>query len=126
MATTKKDLRVYLSENDRIVMQQIVTLTASVETILAHNPDLVPLDEFLDYSSFVHRWMLLYSFDLYQLNPISYSKYQNLVKQLKNWHEDFKKNIPETDNNAIILLTQALQKAVNLNVTFSVGKSESE
>jgi len=126
MATTKKDLRVYLSENDRIVMQQIVTLTASVETILAHNPDLVPLDVFLDYSSFVHRWMLLYSFDLYQLNPISYSKYQNLVKQLKNWHEDFKKNIPETDNNAIILLTQALQKAVNLNVTFSVGKSESE
>jgi len=126
MATTKKDLRVYLSENDRIVMQQIVTLTASVETILAHNPDLVPLDVFLNYSSFVHRWMLLYSFDLYQLNPISYSKYQNLVKQLKNWHEDFKKNIPETDNNAIILLTQALQKAVNLNVTFSVGKSESE
>lgn len=123
MATTKKDLRVYLSENERITIQEIVTQLASVETILAHNPDLVPLDVFLDFSTYVHKWFTFYSVDLYHLSPISLAKYQNMLQDLRDWHQMFKKNTAHINNTPTVLLTKAMQKAMNLNISFTVGNT---
>lgn len=123
MATTKKDLRVYLSESERIAIQEIVTQLASVETILAHNPDLVPLDVFLDFSTYVHKWFTFYSIDLYHLKPISLAKYQNMLQDLREWFILMKKNTAHINNSPTVLLTKAMQKAMNLNITFTVGST---
>lgn len=124
MANSKKDLQIYLSQNDRIKMLEIINVLGSIETLLAHNPDAVPLDVFLDFSQFVHKWFYLYTNDLYEVGPISYNKLKNLITRLKDWHEDFKKQLIESHPNVVILSTSATQKAINIFTDITVGSAE--
>lgn len=126
MKKLEKDFRLHFSEDERIQLLEIVNICGSIETILAHNPDLIPLDVFLDWSQFTHRFLSLYTNDLYEVHPISYKKLENLLKQLKIWQSDFKENWYGTDESIFILMAQAMQKSTNLWTNLTVGKATTE
>lgn len=124
MPTSQLDFRLMLSEKERIQFNEIIIKLAQVETKLAHEPDLVPLDVFLDWSSFTHKWLRMYTNDICNKGTISYRSFKHIIKELQIYHADFTANLKETAPALIVDLTSALQKAVNMWTEFTIASGD--
>lgn len=124
MPHSELDFRLMLSEDERIQFNEIVTILASIETILAHNPKLVPLDVFLDWSQFVHKWLIMYTFDICTKGNISYRSFKKLILDLQAYQSDFSRKMKNKNGNIVILSTSAVQKAVNMWTEFTVASGD--
>lgn len=124
MIHSQKDLSILLTKKEALTVHEIVIILAQIETRMAHNPDLVPLDVFLNYTQFVHKWHTLYSESIYWDAYFSYNKFRRMIIELKDWHQDISKNCKEKDNTIVIEIVKAMQKAQNLwtNITVESAK----
>lgn len=124
MYKSEKDLRLFLSQSQETELKDITHLLAAVESKLEHSPDEIPLDIFLDWSQFVHRWYWLITVNLRVDGFCSYNQIKKLTTDLRTWKDEFVKKDSDTCHDASVLLIKATQKAINLFVNITVESVE--
>jgi hypothetical protein len=126
MYSSTKDLQVIISDSEKVQLQEIINLLGSVETMLAHSPNLIPLDAFLNWSHFVHKWYWLFTININTEGRFSYNKLKSLVKELNLFSSDFNKNLKDTAPAILTLCIKAQQKANNFFTDITVGSVEAD
>lgn len=126
MALSKKDFQIQFLPEQTLKFKEVLFELINIETTMAANPDLVPLDVFLDYSQFVHKWFALYSSKIYYEHSFSFNEFEQLTLLSKAYFDDFKKNLKNENNSIIIAMTKVLQKTSNLYLSLTVANKRAE
>lgn len=106
MVQAKKDLRVSLSQHETEQFKQMVINLGQVETLMAREPDLIPLDVLLDFSGLVSQSFSIYGDAIGVQKSVSWNKLNRLFQRLLDYYFDAKEVIGDNENGILSKLSQ--------------------
>lgn len=121
MITTKKDLSVLIYGQAKEEFKELIIKAATVETMLASEPDLIPLDAFLDFTGTVAALFDIYSTNINHNRATSYNKIKFVFTALKTFRENTAKNLSYQRPDIINAMNQTYSVALSIFNKITVG-----
>lgn len=121
MITTKKDLSVLIYGQAKEEFKELIIKAATVETMLASEPDLIPLDAFLDFAGTVAALFDIYSTNINHNQGTSFNKIKFVFTALKTFRENIAKNLSYKRPEIVDAMNQTFAVAVSILHEITVG-----
>lgn len=98
MVKAVKDLRISLSNHETEQFKEMVIILSQVETLMAKELDLIPLDVLLDFSGLVSQSFSIYGEAIGPKKSVSWLKLNRLFQRLIDYHIDAKEVLMDKEH----------------------------